>query len=265
MLPVATRLSRIAAILCVLACGCVSLGTQQRERIAAYKADRSREFVSHFAESKADPRQADLVAIVTADAINAPLKHLQQRTFPAGNWEFIPTSAPTVEVNTGSALLRIQGDVEQKISGRRAAVTIVGGLAVRWNQDGSHLYLKPTALAVVPTLKIPLLDFALGAFIRNFAETQAQAYLDQRIGEIDVPVQLLLPIHRGQLTIDHKSAMPDDSGAVLRYQLPEATAQVQLQHLYVWPIEGRLIVLAYADVVHLAPHGAPVPPGGAHP
>ena len=244
---------RVLCVIAVAGWACASVGLEQRERIAAYEADQSRTFVSQLAEAKIDPRQADLVAIVTADAINASLKKLEQHVFPAGQWEFVPTHVPEVELKTGSALLRVTGEVRQKQGGTRAEVTLVGGLTVRGSDDGAHLFLKPSALAVVPTLKVSVLDFALGSFLRSFAQTQAQVYLEQRIGEIDVPVALMFPIHRGALSIDHKLEMPDASGAVLRVELPEASAQVKLNQLYVWPMEGRLVILVYADVVRVIP------------
>lgn len=248
---VVTRTLLLVAAMALSAC--VTVGTEQRERIAGYKAKQSREFVSRVAEANIDPKAADLMAIVTADAINVPLRKLEQRTFPVGTWEFVPTHAPEVELNTGSAFVRVAGRVRQPSSGRQLDVTIVGGLTTRWSADGAHLFLTPSALAVVPTLNVSVLDFAAGAFLRQFAESQAQVYLEERIREIDVPVQLMFPIHRGAVTLDHKLQTPDNLGAAFRYELPEASAQVQIKQLFVWPLEGKLLILAYSDVVKVTP------------
>jgi hypothetical protein len=254
------RLLAIGGALFVSAC--VTVGTEQRERIAGYKARQSREFVSRVAEGNVDPKQADLVAIVTAEAINLPLKRLEQHPFPVGGWEFVPSHAPEVELNTGSAFVRVAGRVRQVATGRVLDVTLVGGLTTRWSADGAHLYLTPSALAVVPTLNVSVLDFAMGSFLRQFAESQAQVYLAERIREIDVPVQLMFPIHRGAIALDHKLQTPDNLGATLRYELPEASAQVQIKQLYVWPLEGKLLILAYSDVMKVTPI---MPPSAGQP
>jgi hypothetical protein len=251
-------------VLLLLACSsfaCASVSVQQRERIATYKADQSRQFVSALADAKVDPRQADIQAVVTAEAINAPLQKLDQSVFPAGDWEFAPTKPPEVELCTGSALLRVTGNVRKKGGPNKAEVTVVAGLTARWNEDGSHLYFKPSALAVVPTLGIGALDFALGSFIRSFAEDKAAVYLKERIGEIDIPVELMLPIQRKAIKLESPLQIPNEPGAVFRYELPEANAQVKLQHLYLWLLEGRLVVLAFADVVRVTPiMPEPLPP-----
>lgn len=244
---------RLLLLLCCCSFACASVSVQQRERIAAYKADQSRQFVSRLAEAKVDPRQADIQAIVTADAINAPLQRLEQSVFPMGDWEFVPTKSPDVELCTGSALLRVTGNVRKKGGPNKAEVTVVAGLTARWNDDGSHLYFKPSSLAVVPTLGIGPLDFTMGSFIRSFAEEKAEIYLKERIGEIDIPVALMLPIQRRAIRLETPLQIPNEAGAVLLYELPEASAQVKLQQLFLWLLEGKLVVLAYADVVKVTP------------
>jgi hypothetical protein len=250
---------RALLLLSCCSLACVSLAAQQRERISAYKSEQSREFVTHLADAKVDPRQADIMAVVTADALNAPLQHLEQAVFPAGSWEFVPTQAPRIELNTGSALLRVTGIARKRGGGQQAEVTVVAGLTARWNENGSHMYFKPSALAVVPTVGIGILDFALGSFIRNFAEKQAGVYLAERIGEIDIPVELMLPVQRRGIRFESTLVVPDETGATLRYELPEASAQVKLTQLYLWLLEGKLVVLAFADVVKTSATPAPPP------
>lgn len=237
----------------LVAAGCTSVAEQQRERIAVYRADQSHAFVTRLAQTKVDAKKADLEAVVTAAAINEPLRRLEQRSFPVGSWTFTPTRAPEVSLHTGSALLRVTGEVRRKDGGRTAEVTIVGGLAVRWSEDGSHLFLTPSALAVVPTLTVSVLDFALGSFVRSFAEGKADEYLASRVGEIDLPVRLMLPFQRKAVALDQALDGQGEPGATLRYELPEASAQVKLDQLFVWPLEGRIVVLAFADVVRLVP------------
>jgi hypothetical protein len=238
----------VLPLLLLSACGAHSgLQGQQLERIEAYRAERAHDFALRFAKTHVSPGQADLVAQVTAAAINAPLQRLNQKTFPLGSWEFTPTTPPMVELNTGSAMLRITGSAHQK-DGRTVEVTLVGGLSVRWNEDGSHLYLQPTALAVVPTLHVSMLDFALGDFIRDFAQDKADAYLRERIGEIDVPITLHLPVQRQALALDHQLKTDPDPGVTLHVAMREASAEVRLRQLYVWPLEGKLVVLAFVDV-----------------
>jgi hypothetical protein len=240
----------------------VGLKGEEVEKIEAYRSAQARDFTVRFANAKVNPRDADITAIVTVDAINAPLKKLERRSFPIKDWTFTPTKAPEVELSTGSAILKIDGDLQQQ-GGRTVSVTLVGGLTVRWSDDGSHLFLKPSALAVVPRTKIGLLDFALGDYIRSFAEEKAEVYLHDRIGEIDVPINLMLPVQRQALELDQAfDTGPTDPGAKLHYSLPPATAEVRLKQLYVWPLEGKLVVLAFADVtdVPLSGFGLPIPP-----
>ncbi len=237
--------------LALAASGCASLAELQAEKVATYHAEQSRLFVTRLAQARADPRKADVQALVTADAINEPLSKLERKGFTFGAWTFTPTRAPRVVLKTGSALLEVTGDVRK--GEQRAEVTLVGGLAVRWNEDGSHLYLKPSALAVVPTLKVSVLDLALGSVLRSLAEGKAGEYLEQRVGEIDVPVRLMLPFQRKAVTLDHTLESPDEPGTTLRYELPGADAQVKLDQLFVWPLEGRIAVVAHADVVRVTP------------
>ena len=245
---------------------------EQLERIEAYRATQARDFSLRLATAKVNPREADLQAIVTVAAINAPLEKLNQADFALGDWSFVPTHAPLVELNTGSAILRITGNLKHGADGRVVEVTVVGGLAVRWSDDGSHLFFKPSSLAVVPTTHLSMLDFAMGDYIHSFAEGKADTYLTQRIGEIDVPINLMLPVQRKALALDQSVDVgPADPPAHLHYDLPAATAEVRLKQLYVWPLEGRLVVLAYADVadapppVNSAPPAAGAPPSPAAP
>jgi hypothetical protein len=262
----------------LLSTGCASLfGEQsglkgeQLERIEGYRAEQAHDFAVRFAGSKVDVRAADLQAIVSVDAINTPLQQFKQRVFKVKDWQFTPTHAPVVELSTGSAILRITGDLQQGDDGRKVEVTVVSGLSVRWSDDGSHLYFKPSALAVVPTLHVSWVDFALGSSIRSFAEDEAAKYLRDRVGEIDVPINLMLPIQRAAIDMDQVLDVgPEEPGARMHYGLPEATAQVRLKQLYVWPLEGKLVVLAYADVQDAPAPGAlpqtpvvPQPPAAA--
>lgn len=241
------RLAPILLALC--ACGAHSgLQGQQLERIEAYRAEKAHQFALDFARTHVNPADADVVAIVTAEAINTPLQHFTQKSFAVGTWTFTPTQAPTVELCTGSALLRITG-IARRADGRVVEVTLVGGLSVRWNEDGSHLYLQPRALAVLPTLHVSWMDFALGDFIRSMAESKADEYLRARIGEIDVPVNLHLPVQRQAIALDQTLAMEGEPGLSLHYAMPEAAAEVRLRQLYVWPLQNRLAVLGYVDVV----------------
>ena len=230
--------------------GCASVQTEQLERIEAYRADRAHEFAVRFANSKVDVRGADLQAIVTSEAINKPLEQFKQHVFKFDSgYVFTPTHAPTVELSTGSAILRITGNLQNGEQGRPVEVTVTSGLTVRWTSDGSHLYFKPTSLAVVPTLHVGVLDFALGSTIRSIAETEAAKYLKEQVGEIDVPINLMLPVQRPAIDLDQVLDVgPDEAGARLHYDFPAATAEVRLKQLFVWPVEGRLVVLAYADV-----------------
>jgi hypothetical protein len=247
-------------VLSFLGLACTSIQAEQRQRIAAYKADQSREFVSLLTAAKVDPKLADLTAVVTADAINIPLQKLNQSVFPAGTSEFVPTQPPRVELYTGSALLYVTGVLRKKGGGKQAEVTIVAGLAARWNDEGSHIFFKPSSLAVVPTLGIGFLDFALGSYLRSFAEEQAALYLKERIGEIDIPVQLMLPIQRKAIQIETQLQAGNEPGATIRYELPAATAEVRLEHLYLWLLEGRLVALAFADIGKAPPTVPATPP-----
>jgi len=228
--------------------GCATVGDEMLARVSSYRAEESRRFVARLAETKVDPREADVVATVTSGAFETLLAKLDRSEFPVGSYVFAPLEPPQVELHTGSALLRIVGELRSNDGGTRAGVELVAGLATRWNEDGAHVFLKPTALAVIPTTGVGFFDFAMGSAVRSFAEVQAAKYLEERVGELDVPVQLLVPFKRPEVDLLKQHAL-DAEPPTFRYVLPESTVQLKLRQLYLWLLEGRLVVLAFADVV----------------
>lgn len=248
----------ILSVILALA-GCVTVQDEMLARVSTYKAEESRRFVARLAETKVDPREADVVATVTSGAFDTMLAKLDRREFPVGQYVFVPTEAPQVELLTGSALLRVAGEIRDASGNSRAGVDLVAGLATRGTEDGAHVFLKPTALAVIPTTGVGLFDFALGAAIRSFAEGFAEKFLAERVGELDVPVRLLVPFQRPQLDLLKKHQL-DAEPPTFRYVLPESKVQLALKQLYLWPLEGRLVVLAFADVVEDPPASPPPAP-----
>lgn len=259
----------LLALAALLSTGCASLrDTSLREsqvaRIEAWKASQARDFTRRFAQTQVNAATADLQVLVTAEAIEAPLAHLKGRRFVMGSgWTFTPTRAPDIELFTGSATLSLTGDVTRgDDSSRTAEVTLVAGLTLRWAEDGSRIELLPTSLAVLPTLESASLELGFGRLLRSLAEREAQAFFEQRVGKLTVPVELALPVKRQALDLTLPLGAPDESDppAALHLALPLVETAVQVKRLWVWPLEGRIAVVAFAEVGNGAGAGGGVKP-----